>query len=155
MVNGRINRIVESSGLASDRDLQQRLLGVGRHSDAGFEINADANGDVAARPPSPRPPSLAPKRVYVSNPAPPTRWSQPVPIARIEASARTLSTGVLRLEEAAPPRRHAAAARSSGPPTLLLGGPPDTNGDERRFLRDLRGGSGLRARLVDVSARGQ
>src|SRR5260370_32990699 len=86
MVNGRINRIVESSRLASDRDLQQRLLGVGRHSDSGFEINADANGDVAARPASPRPPSLAPKRVYVSNPAPPTRWSQPVPIPRIEAS---------------------------------------------------------------------
>jgi len=34
MVNGRINRIVESRRLAADRELQQRLLGVGRHSEA-------------------------------------------------------------------------------------------------------------------------
>ena len=31
MVNGRVNRIMEASVLAADRDLQQRLLGVGRH----------------------------------------------------------------------------------------------------------------------------
>jgi uncharacterized protein (UPF0261 family)/ABC-type branched-subunit amino acid transport system ATPase component len=31
MVNGRINRVMGASALASDRDLQQRLLGVGRH----------------------------------------------------------------------------------------------------------------------------
>src|SRR5712664_1268340 len=34
MVNGRINRLIESSRLASDRDLQQRLLGVGLHADS-------------------------------------------------------------------------------------------------------------------------
>jgi uncharacterized protein (UPF0261 family)/ABC-type branched-subunit amino acid transport system ATPase component len=33
MVNGRINRIVESHVLAADRGLQQRLLGVGRHGE--------------------------------------------------------------------------------------------------------------------------
>ena len=31
MVNGRVNRIIASATLAGDRDLQQRLLGVGRH----------------------------------------------------------------------------------------------------------------------------
>src|ERR1700729_618857 len=31
MVNGRVNRIMDASTLAADRDLQQRLLGVGRH----------------------------------------------------------------------------------------------------------------------------
>ena len=31
MVNGRVNRIMDASALAADRDLQQRLLGVGRH----------------------------------------------------------------------------------------------------------------------------
>src|ERR1700726_5068174 len=46
MVNGRVNRLIESSRLASDRDLQQRLLGVGRHADAELEINAETNGDV-------------------------------------------------------------------------------------------------------------
>ncbi len=31
MMNGRINRVMGAGALASDRDLQQRLLGVGRH----------------------------------------------------------------------------------------------------------------------------
>ena len=34
MVNGRINRIMDAGELARDRDLQQRLLGVGRHGEA-------------------------------------------------------------------------------------------------------------------------
>jgi len=104
MVNGRVNRLIESSRLAVDRDLQQRLLGVGRHSQAELEIDAEANDDVAAGSASPRPLSLAPRRIYISNPTLPTRWSQPTPIARIESSARTLSSGVLRLQEAARPR---------------------------------------------------
>src|SRR5580692_8896556 len=111
MVNGRINRIIDSSRLAADRDLQQRLLGVGRHSEAEREV--EANGDGAAHAAPPRPPSAAPMRVYISNPTLPTRWSQPVPIARIEAGARTLSTGVLRLQETARPRRDMEAARSA------------------------------------------
>jgi len=51
------------------------------------------------------------------------------PIARIESSARTLSSGVLRLQEAARPRRDAEAARSSGPPTVLVVGTLDTKGE--------------------------
>jgi uncharacterized protein (UPF0261 family) len=78
-----------------------------------------------------------------------------VPIARIEAGARTLSTGVLRLEEATRPRRDALAARSSGPPTVLVVGTLDTKGDELRFIRDIVAGSGLRTRLVDVSTGGR
>src|SRR6267378_3345782 len=150
MVNGRVNRLIESSRLASDRDLQQRLLGVGRHAEAGPEIDAETNENTAAGPAAPRP-SLAPTRVYISNPSPPTRWSQPVPIARIESGARTLSAGVLRLQEAARPRRNAEAARSSGPPTVLVVGTLDTKGEELRFIRDIVAGSGLRTRLVDVS----
>jgi uncharacterized protein (UPF0261 family)/ABC-type branched-subunit amino acid transport system ATPase component len=155
MVNGRVNRLIESSRLASDRDLQQRLLGVGRHADAEPDINAETNDGVAGRPASPRPLSLAPQRVYISNPTPPTRWSQPTPIARIEAGARTLSAGVLRFEEAARPRRDAAATRSSGPPTVLVAGTLDTKGEELRFIRDIVAGSGLRVRLVDVSTSGK
>src|ERR1700730_5295838 len=77
MVNGRVNRLIESARLASDRDLQQRLPGVGRHGEAGPEIETDARDDVAARAAPARPQSIAPIRVYVSNPTPPTRWSQP------------------------------------------------------------------------------
>ena len=155
MVNGRVNRLIESSRLASDRDLQQRLLGVGRHAEAGPEIDAEANEDKATRPAAPRPSVLAPTRVYISNPSPPTRWSQPVPIARIEAGARTLSSGVLKLPEAVRPRRDALAGRSSGPPVVLVVGTLDTKGEELRFIRDIVAGSGLRVRLVDVSTSGK
>jgi uncharacterized protein (UPF0261 family)/ABC-type branched-subunit amino acid transport system ATPase component len=33
MVNGRVNRVMDAGELARDRDLQQRLLGVGRHAE--------------------------------------------------------------------------------------------------------------------------
>jgi uncharacterized protein (UPF0261 family)/ABC-type branched-subunit amino acid transport system ATPase component len=155
MVNGRVNRVIDSARLASDRDLQQRLLGVGRHAEAEAEVNPEAKDDVAGMAASPRPKSPAPIRIYISNPTPPTRWSQPVPIARIESGARALSTGVLRLEEAARPRRDMEAARSSGRPTVLVVGTLDTKGEELRFIRDIVAGSGLRARLVDVSTAGK
>ncbi len=157
MVNGRVNRVIDSARLASDRDLQQRLLGVGRHAEAEAEaeVNPEAKDDVAGTAASPRPKSPAPIRIYISNPTPPTRWSQPVAIARIESGARALSTGVLRLEEAARPRRDMEAARSSGRPTVLVVGTLDTKGEELRFIRDIVAGSGLRARLVDVSTAGK
>src|ERR1700723_2395589 len=153
MVNGRVNRIIDSARLAADRDLQQQLLGVGRHAEA--EVNPEPTDEGAGKAASPRPKSLAPIRVYISNPAPPTRWSQPVPIARIESRPRALSTGVLRLEQAARPRRDMEAARSSGRPTVLVVGTLDTKGEELRFIRDIVAGSGLRARLVDVSTAGK
>jgi uncharacterized protein (UPF0261 family)/ABC-type branched-subunit amino acid transport system ATPase component len=155
MVNGRVNRLIESSRLASDRDLQQRLLGVGRHGEAWLELDTEAKDDVAARPVAARQPGLAPIRIYVSNPSPPTRWSQPAAIARIEAGARTLSSGVMRLQESARPQPGASAARSSGPPTVLVAGTLDTKGEELRFIRDIVAGSGLRTRLVDVSTSGK
>jgi uncharacterized protein (UPF0261 family) len=109
------------------------------------------------RPIAPRAASAAPIRIYVSNPTIPTRWSQPVPIARIEAAARTLSTGVSRIEDAARQRRPASAAvqGASGPPVVLVAGTLDTKGEELRFIRDVIAGHGLRTRLVDVSTSGK
>src|SRR5690242_2776459 len=40
MVNGRVNRVIDSARLSADRDLQQRLLGVGLHSDIESAIEA-------------------------------------------------------------------------------------------------------------------
>ncbi len=156
MVNGRINRIIESGRLAADRDLQQRLLGVGRHSEA--EPAPEAQGAEAATPkpaPSPRRPGAAPMKIYVSNPVPPTRWSQPVPNARIEAAARTASVGAGRIEAAAERRAPALVANSPGRPIVLVVGTLDTKGPELRFIRDLVAASGLRTRLVDVSTSGK
>jgi uncharacterized protein (UPF0261 family) len=153
MVNGRVNRIVESARLAGDRELQQRLLGVGRH--AGVETEAGAPA-VEAAPQARRQPAAsgAPIRVYVSNPKPPTRWTQPTPIARIEAAARTTSVNAARLEDARP-RGHAAVARTIGPPTALVVGTLDTKGEELRYIRDIVAAAGVRTRLVDVSTSGR
>jgi uncharacterized protein (UPF0261 family)/ABC-type branched-subunit amino acid transport system ATPase component len=151
MVNGRINRVIDSARLSADRELQQRLLGVGRHSDAAPEIEPAAPAALPSA--STRAPAGAPVRVYVSNPMPPTRWSQPVPVARIEATVRTLTVGAARAEEAS--RLRAAPTRPTGPPAVLVVGTLDTKGSELRFLRDLVKESGLRARLVDVSTGGK
>jgi uncharacterized protein (UPF0261 family)/ABC-type branched-subunit amino acid transport system ATPase component len=154
MVNGRINRIIDSGRLAADRDLQQRLLGVGVHAETEPEIEtAETKPDAAPTPQ--RAPGAGPIRLYVSNPTLPTRWSQPIPIARIEAAARTLSTGVTRLESAARQRREIAPQHASGPPFVLVVGTLDTKGAELRFIRDIIAESGLRTRLVDVSTSGK
>jgi uncharacterized protein (UPF0261 family)/ABC-type branched-subunit amino acid transport system ATPase component len=157
MVNGRINRIIDSARLAADRELQQRLLGVGVHADAGADLEAAAarvEQEESATPQRPR--GAGPIRIYISNPVLPTRWSQPVPIGRIEAAARTLSTGVTRLEDAARPRREpAVTSQTSGPPAVLVVGTLDTKGAELRFIRDIIAASGLRTRLVDVSTSGK
>jgi uncharacterized protein (UPF0261 family)/ABC-type branched-subunit amino acid transport system ATPase component len=154
MVNGRVNRIIDSGRLAADRDLQQRLLGVGVHAENGLEIET-AEARPVADTPAQRAPGSVPIRLFVSNPTLPTRWSQPVPIARIEAAARTLSTGVTRLESGTRQARAPAAQQTSGPPVVLVVGTLDTKGAELRFVRDIIAESGLRTRLVDVSTSGK
>jgi uncharacterized protein (UPF0261 family)/ABC-type branched-subunit amino acid transport system ATPase component len=153
MVNGRVNRIIESRRLAADRELQQRLLGVGRHSDAAEPDRPEASpGQSAPQPATAAKPSSAPIRIYVSNPAPPTRWSQPAPNARIESAARIASAGPGRIEAGPIP---SAVALPSGPPVVIVAGTLDTKGVELRFIRDLIVASGLRTRLVDVSTSGK
>ena len=154
MVNGRINRIIDSVRLAADRDLQQRLLGVGLHAELDPDAEVPSAGTEAKAAPRPARPS-GPIRIYISNPTPPTRWSQPVPIARIEAAARTLSTQVTRLNETARRKSEPVAARASGPPVVLIVGTLDTKSTELRFIRDIIAESGLRTRLVDVSTSGK
>jgi uncharacterized protein (UPF0261 family)/ABC-type branched-subunit amino acid transport system ATPase component len=151
MVNGRINRIIESRWLAADRELQQRMLGVGRHSAAEPDPADETAREIAAAPASAAK-AAAPIRIYVSNPTPPTRWSQPVANARIESSARIASAGSARINAVAEPR---LAARPAGPPVVLVVGTLDTKGTELRFIRDLIASSGLRTRLVDVSTSGK
>ena len=153
MVNGRVNRIIDSRRLAADRELQQRLLGVGRHSDAAEpDRPSEQPGASAPKPASAAKPSGAPIRIYVSNPAPPTRWSQPAPNARIESAARIASAGPGRIEAGPIP---SAVALPSGPPVVIVAGTLDTKGVELRFIRDLIVASGLRTRLVDVSTSGK
>jgi uncharacterized protein (UPF0261 family)/ABC-type branched-subunit amino acid transport system ATPase component len=150
MVNGRINRVIPSAQLAGDRELQQRLLGVGRHGHADIPLAPDT-----ASPASDVRPATGPLRIYQSNLSIPTRWSQPVAIELIEARARTSSGSNLRRLEAAGDLvslRHTAVGSD---PYVVVAGTLDTKGEEIRFLRDLLKERGLRTRLVDLSTSGK
>ncbi|MGY3081132.1 uncharacterized protein (UPF0261 family)/energy-coupling factor transporter ATP-binding protein EcfA2 [Bradyrhizobium sp. LM6.10] len=153
MVNGRVNRIIDSARLAADRELQQRLLGVGLHAELELDLDVPAGTEAKPAPRQARPGGAI--RIYMSNPTPPTRWSQPVPIAHIEAAARTFSTQAIRLDETARRRREPVAAQTQGHPVVLVVGTLDTKGTELRFVRDIITGAGLRTRLVDVSTSGR
>jgi uncharacterized protein (UPF0261 family) len=153
MVNGRINRIIASATLAGDRELQQRLLGVGRH---GHDETDGAAGGAETRAPSPAAaPAAGPTRVYNANPVIPTRWSQPVPAARIEAQARTISRPVLATLDGRSVGDRRGAPAVSAEPHVIVVGTLDTKGDELRYIRDLIRAEGVRARLVDISTSGR
>ncbi len=150
MVNGRINRVIPSAQLAGDRELQQRLLGVGRHGHADIPLAPDT-----ASPASDVRPATGPLRIYQSNLSIPTRWSQPAAVELIEARARTSSGSNQRRLEAAGDLvsfRHAAV---SSDPYVVVAGTLDTKGEEIRFLRDLLKERGIRTRLVDLSTSGK
>ncbi len=68
MVNGRINRVIASATLAADRDLQQRLLGVGRHGHEDTEPVDQASAAAGTQGPAGVEASQGPIRVYMANP---------------------------------------------------------------------------------------
>jgi len=68
MVNGRINRSVPARELAADVELQQRLLGVGRH---GHEEDAAPAAADAAPVQAEAGPKLT--KIFLSTPVRPTR----------------------------------------------------------------------------------
>ena len=154
MINGRVNRIMEAPRLAADRELQQRLLGVGQHGEEEPIAAAEAEpaGEGQERPARPR----GPVRVYISNPTLPTRWSQPVPAAQIEAAARTRT---MAPEPAAPvPAPTTVDLRPihrGGVAPVIVAGTLDTKGAELRYIRDQIAAAGVRVVLVDLSTSGQ
>ncbi len=147
MVNGKVNRVMDAGLLAGDRDLQQALLGVGRHAhdETPDDANASAEDSDASQD---KPPTS--QRIYLSNPATPTRWSQDVPVRLIAQSARTVTA-------VAPP---SAAGTDLKPHvarhgTVFICGTLDTKGDELRFMRDIIKAAGIRTALVDLSTSGK
>ncbi|MGI9415662.1 MAG: Tm-1-like ATP-binding domain-containing protein, partial [Hyphomicrobiales bacterium] len=97
-----------------------------------------------------------PRKIYLSNPAIPTRWSPPVPVARIEAAARTdsgtrLPSAIGTVGERIELRPLSAAGEN----VVLVAGTLDTKGAELRFIRELLRDAGVRTRLVDLSTSGK
>ncbi|RMF41016.1 MAG: ABC transporter permease [Alphaproteobacteria bacterium] len=147
MVNGRIARIVDAGTLAADRDLQQAMLGVGRHAhDETPEPAGAAQAQAAETAPS------GPARIYLSNPSPPTRWSRPVPVRVIEGTARTV-TDLAEVRAGAAAHARAGRARRTG--RVLVCGTLDTKGAELRFIRDVIKAEGVAVALVDLSTSGR
>ncbi len=149
MINGRINRVMEAARLEADRELQQRLLGVGQHGEAEpAEETAEPPASNGERQPAkPR----GPIRVYISNPAMPTRWSQPVPVAQIETAARTRTVAPEPAASATAPAIDIRPIHRGGTAPVIVAGTLDTKGDELRFIRDQIAAAGVRVLLVDLS----
>lgn len=152
MVNGRVARLAPAAELASDRDLQQRLLGVGRHAhedtpeviDPSGEANQVAGQDGGAT-------SYA-NKIYNSNPVIPTRWSKPVPVAHLERMARVATGPVASSTSAA--KVEIRPLTSPGEGVVLIAGTLDTKGDELRHMRDIIRAAGLPVRVADLSTTG-
>ncbi len=153
MINGRINRLMEAARLEADRELQQRLLGVGQHGQAepAEEEAVEAPGPQDERRPA-RP--RGPIRVYNANPVLPTRWSQPVPAAQIEAAARTRTAMPEPAAAEAAPAVEIRPIHRGGVAPVIVAGTLDTKGDELRYIRDQIAGAGVRVLLVDLSTSG-
>lgn len=156
MVNGRIHRVMEAKALAADRDLQQRLLGVGRHAEEApvtpaeaaeaqeqlarvyrIDRTGDGNGEGAAS-----------DGVYRPVTELPNRWNLPVTQMRQAA-----------LEKSAPQddagKVFAIPFSERIGRTVLVVGTFDTKGKELRYLADRLKSLGLPVRTVDLSTSGK
>ncbi len=145
MINGKVDRVMEASVLAADRDLQQALLGVGRHA------HDETPGPDAPRREAATPAESGPVRIYLSNPKLPTRWSANVPVHVIERAARTVTTPA---ETPATAGRPMAPAATRGG-TVYVCGTLDTKGAGLRYMRDIIKAAGLRVAMVDLSTSGK
>ena len=167
MVNGRIRRTMPAHELAADRTLQERLLGVGRHSLEDVDLELDdpveepavsetaAEDEALARIETPSAPERPAKPdsgrlIYV----PPTRWAgatwQQSPAAVGESRQRPFDT------KPEPLFRAPAAtidARSGG--TVYVAGTFDTKGAELGFIRDRLRALGMSVKTVDLSTSGK
>jgi uncharacterized protein (UPF0261 family)/ABC-type branched-subunit amino acid transport system ATPase component len=155
MVNGRVNRIMDASALAADRDLQQRLLGVGRHghdeTDAVpaaatttaaptetqvFRVARGGEADEGAEAPVYRADHL------------PNRWG-----LRPTMPSGLRATTVSGAPEASRLLPIPFAERIGR--TALVVGTFDTKGDELRYIRDRLRAYGVPTRTVDLSTSGK
>jgi uncharacterized protein (UPF0261 family)/ABC-type branched-subunit amino acid transport system ATPase component len=154
MVNGRVNRIMDASALAADRELQQRLLGVGRHGQDETDSSAALPAPVSAS-------SAAEVQVFrvargdaeADGDAPvyradylPNRWG-------LRPTASATPAPAAAVSEPRPLLPLPFAERIGR--TALIVGTFDTKGAELRFIRDRLRAYGVPVRTVDLSTSGK
>jgi uncharacterized protein (UPF0261 family)/ABC-type branched-subunit amino acid transport system ATPase component len=151
MVNGRVNRVMSAGALAADRNLQQRLLGIGRHGHDETDPvrpTVPANGEVkifrVARGDAGADDEAAPvyRPEYLPN-----RWGlhsigQRPPATEASKDAETRPLLPLHFAE--------RIGR-----TAIVVGTFDTKGAELRFIRDRLRACGVLVRTVDLSTSGK
>jgi uncharacterized protein (UPF0261 family)/ABC-type branched-subunit amino acid transport system ATPase component len=155
MVNGRINRVLDAAELANDRDLQQRLLGVGRHSDepqlTTSEI-AEATENLAEVYRIDRtgeaPHQAAAGGIYRPVTELPNRWNVPVTAMRQAAVEKSAPADDLKKVFNIP------FAERIGR-TVLVAGTFDTKAKELRFVADRLKSLGVPVRTIDLSTSGK
>jgi uncharacterized protein (UPF0261 family)/ABC-type branched-subunit amino acid transport system ATPase component len=166
MMNGRIARIMPAVELAQDRDLQQRLLGVGRHAEAPEEAGSPQQAAetresvsevfrVVRQDNAGRPAALAvepaPNGNFRTAAGPVNRWS----ITAGEAQRGVRQPPALTAEAGAAPTIFRMAAADRLGRTALVAGTFDTKGRELKFLREALRETGIRTRSVDLSTSGK
>jgi uncharacterized protein (UPF0261 family)/ABC-type branched-subunit amino acid transport system ATPase component len=160
MVNGRINRIMQARALAADRELQQRLLGVGRQeeeqsspqSETAAGENTEALMAAVYRIERGEGAAAASAISFAASPPPsallPDRWKMP---------ATALRQSIVEASHAQQDNRSIFAipfAERIGR-TALVAGTFDTKGRELKFIRDRLKALGIPTRTVDLSTSGK
>ncbi|MFD1380372.1 ABC transporter permease [Fodinicurvata halophila] len=165
MVNGRLVKELPAAELAADSDLQQRLLGVGRHSEDEEESAAEAA--APDEPPQVFRVRRADERLGSADQPPPAYVSQGAPNRwGRQAAAPTPETGREHSrEEKGEPREGTTVAAPADelqvPVAQLVDrcayvvGTFDTKGRELRFIENRLERLGLRTRTVDLSTSGK
>ena len=141
MVNGQINRIMDARALAADRDLQQRLLGVGRHADeeTAPAAVAQAQADLAQVYRVDRGDGAG----FAPVTALPNRWNLPV------AELRQTAVKPAERQIFAIPYTERIGR------TVLVAGTFDTKGVELRYMADRLKSLGIPVKTVDLSTSGK
>ena len=152
MVNGRILRMMDARDLAADRDLQQRLLGVGRHSEDDVPPPDETPGDTAAdrvaevfRIERHREDASA-GELFRATTSLPNRWGVDLSAARPQP---------VKPREAVAEEVFAIPLSERIGRTALVAGTFDTKGVELRFIRDRLRAKGITVKTVDLSTSGK
>ncbi len=165
MVNGQVNRLMPSAALAADRDLQQRLLGVGRHAeDPEASVTAAESAHARERVGEvfrvarggPRADNEG-RDGYRTVTSLPNRWA--LSDQEIGRSVRSASIEMPRSaapdDDAVPATVFDRPSGEHGGVTAFVVGTFDTKARELKFIRDRLRDLGLRTRTVDLSTSGR
>lgn len=178
MVNGRVGEVMPARQLAADRTLQERLLGVGRHSHEDADLaappapaakaapnpqadtppdqSADDMPEAETERPAEQPAEVRSNLVYV----PPTRWSG-AHWREGEAGASTTVRTPAAPSRPFDTKPEPVFAEPLTPLELLRGddiyvvGTFDTKGAELTYIRDRIIEQGLQVRTIDLSTSGK